>query len=140
MALYIAGVCGVAYGLRQIIEAQSTAGAPIERVMISGGAGRLDLVRQLISDAISMPVAATDAKEPVLLGAAILRSVAAGMFHDVPTAMASMSRIGKIFYPAGGAVEKVHSARYRAFEQLQTLARQLRDGETEADEDDVRET
>ena len=39
VALYIAGLCGIGYGLRQIIETQAAAGAPIERVVISGGAG-----------------------------------------------------------------------------------------------------
>src|ERR1700712_1340473 len=80
VALYIAGICSIGYGLRQIIEAQATAGAPIERVVISGGAGRLDLVRQLLADTTGKPVLATQAEEPVLLGAAILGGVAGGSF------------------------------------------------------------
>ena len=128
IALYIAGVCGIAYGLRQIIEAQTAAGAPIDRIMISGGAGRLDLVRQLLADATGRPVLAIDAEEPVLLGAAMLGSVAAGAFGDVGTAMAVMSRIGQAFIPHGGATAMLHEARFRAFEQLQGLACQLRHG------------
>jgi D-ribulokinase len=128
IALYIAGVCGIAYGLRQIIEAQTAAGAPIERIMISGGAGRLDMVRQLLADATGKPVLAIDAEEPVLLGAAMLASVAAGVFADVGAAMAGMSRIGAAFTPNGGAVAALHQARFEAFEQLQGLARQLRHG------------
>jgi D-ribulokinase len=128
IALYIAGVCGIAYGLRQIIEAQTAAGAPIERIMISGGAGRLDLVRQLLADATGKPVLAIDAEEPVLLGAAMLAGVAAGAFADVGTAMAGMSRVGQAFTPNGGALAVLHQARFSAFEQLQGLARQLRHG------------
>ena len=126
IALYVAGVCGIAYGLRQIIDAQAAAGAPVERVVISGGAGRLDLVRQLIADAIGKPVLATAAQEPVLLGAAILGSVAAGAFGDVAAAMAAMTQPGKTFEPQPGALARLHQARFRAFEQLQSLARQLR--------------
>jgi len=128
VALYIAGVCSIGYGLRQIIEAQDAAGAPIERVMISGGAGRLDLVRQLLADATGKTVVATDAQEPVLLGAAMLGSVAAGGYADVASAMAGMSRVGKTYAPANGDIAAAHGARYAAFGKLQALARELRSG------------
>ena len=124
--LYIAGLCGIGYGLRQIIDAQATAGAPIERVVISGGAGRLDLVRQLLADATGKPVLATQAEEPVLLGAAILGGVASGLFDDVPSAMARMSQISKTYEPGQGAIAALHEARFRAFKQLQSLAREIR--------------
>ena len=126
VALYIAGLCGIAYGLRQIIEAQAQAGAPIERVVISGGAGRLDLVRQLLADATGKPVLATRSEEPVLLGAAILGSVAAGLFADVQSAMRSMSQVRTIYQPVQGALAALHESRFRAFIRLQSLAREIR--------------
>jgi D-ribulokinase len=126
VALYIAGICSIGYGLRQIIEAQAMAGAPIERVVISGGAGRLDLVRQLLADATGKPVLATQAEEPVLLGAAILGGVAGGLFDDVRSAMARMSQIGRIYESDTGDIAALHEARYRAFRQLQTVAREIR--------------
>jgi D-ribulokinase len=129
LALYVAGLCGIGYGLRQIIETQAEAGAPIEQVIISGGAGRLDLVRQLLADATGKRVLATRAEEPVLLGAAMLGAVAAGRFADVPSAMAAMSQIGREYAPAGGRIEARHAARYLAFSRLQTLAREIRDAE-----------
>jgi D-ribulokinase len=127
VALYIAGLCGIGYGLRQIIEAQAEAGAPIEQVVISGGAGRLDLVRQLLADATGKPVLATRADEPVLVGAAILGAVAAGRFADMPTAMAAMSQIGRTYTPAGGQIATLHAARYRAFTRLQSVVREIRE-------------
>ena len=125
-ALYIAGICSIGYGLRQIIEVQAAAGAPIERVVISGGAGRLDLVRQLLADATGKPVLAIQAEEPVLLGAAMLGGVAGGQFDDVRTAMARMSQISKTYEPATGDVAARHEARFRAFKQLQNVAREIR--------------
>jgi D-ribulokinase len=127
VALYVAGLCGIAYGLRQIVEAQAAKGIAIDRIMISGGAGRPDLVRQLLADATGKPVLANQAEEPVLLGAAILGSVAAGAYPDVGAAMAGMSRIGTRYAPQGGTISAVHQARFAAFEQLQRLAAQLRD-------------
>ena len=126
VALYIAGVCSIGYGLRQIVEAQAQAGAPIERVVISGGAGRLDLVRQLLADATGRPVLATHAEEPVLLGAAMLAGVAGGRFADVRSAMGSMSRISKTYEPTGGDIAALHETRYRAFRRLQEVAREIR--------------
>jgi D-ribulokinase len=126
IALYVAGLCGIGYGLRQIIDAQARAGAPIARVVISGGAGRGDLVRQLLADVTGKPVLATQAEEPVLLGAAILGAVGAGLFQDVPSAMAKMSHIGRTYEPATGAIAALHETRFSAFKQLQSLARQIR--------------
>ncbi|HMC46471.1 MAG TPA: FGGY-family carbohydrate kinase, partial [Caballeronia sp.] len=126
VALYIAGICSIGYGLRQIIEAQAIAGAPIERVVISGGAGRLDLVRQLLADATGKPVLATQAEEPVLLGAAMLGSVAGGLFDDVRSAMTKMSHISKTYEPDAGDIAALHEARFRAFKQLQSVAREIR--------------
>jgi D-ribulokinase len=126
VALYVAGICGIACGLRQIVEAQATAGAPIETIAISGGAGRSDLIRQLIADATGKPVMAVDAEEPVLLGAAMLGAVAGGVYGEVETAMAMMSRVGRRYPPQAGAVAEAHRMRYDAFKQCQALARQLR--------------
>jgi D-ribulokinase len=131
VALYIAGLCGIGYGLRQIIEAQAQAGAPVDQVVISGGAGRLDLVRQLLADATGKPVLATQAEEPVLLGAAMLGAVAGGCFADVPSAMAAMSRIGRSYPPVGGRIAALHAVRLAAFVRLQSVAREIRDAERE---------
>jgi D-ribulokinase len=126
VALYVAGICSIGYGLRQIIEAQAIAGAPIEQLVISGGAGQLDLIRQLLADATGKVLLATAAKEPVLLGAAMLGGVASGLFKNVRSAMTSMSSISKTFEPAKDDITDLHDARFRAFKQLQTVAKDIR--------------
>lgn len=125
VALYIAGLCGIGYGLRQIIAAQADRGAPIQRIMISGGAGQQDLVRQLLADATGVPVIATQAEEPVLLGAAILGGVAGGDFADMIEAMAKMSSPKVTYQPAGGEIEKIHNKRFTGFKKLQSVAREI---------------
>ncbi|QRI66510.1 FGGY-family carbohydrate kinase (plasmid) [Shinella sp. PSBB067] len=126
VALYVAGLCGIGYGLKQIIDAQAAAGAPVEKIVISGGAGQLDLVRQLLADATGKPLLATGSEEPVLLGAAILGSVAGKAFADVRPAMAALSATDRTYLPAGGETATLHAARYDAFKQLQDLARKIR--------------
>ena len=126
VSLYVAGLCGIGYGLRQIIDAQAAAGAPIGRIVISGGAGQLDFVRQLLADATGTPLLATRAEEPVLLGAAVLGSVAGGAFPDMRSAMAALSAADRTYLPAGDRTAALHARRYDAFTSLQSLARQIR--------------
>ncbi|OCJ07991.1 ribulokinase [Rhizobium sp. AC44/96] len=127
VALYVAGVCGIGYGLKQIIETQATAGAHIEQVVISGGAGQHDFVRQILTDACGKPVVAPTSDEPVLLGSAILGAVAAGAFSDVGSAMSSLSGAAGTHTPVGGALAEIHNKRYEAFNDLQAACRRIRD-------------
>ncbi len=123
LSLYVAGLCGIGYGLRQIIEAQCDAGAPVRRIVISGGAGRSALIRQVLADATGLDVAAPETAEPVLLGSALLGAVAAGRFFDIPQAMAAMTRCSASYAPAGGEVAGLHLQRYEIFKALQQVAR-----------------
>lgn len=127
VALYIAGVASVGYGLRQIIETQDASGAKIDQIVISGGAGQHDFVRQLLADATGKPVLAPKADEPVLLGSAIVGAVASKSFGDMQEAMQSLSAIGKTYHPAGADIADLHSRRYEIFKELQAVARTIRD-------------
>ena len=90
--------------------------------MISGGAGQSDLIRQLLADGTGLPVLASEAAEPVLLGAAILGAVAAGAHSDMPAAMAAMSRPGRQYRPDPRAAA-LHAARFATFRALQSALR-----------------
>lgn len=124
-ALYIAGISSIGYGLRQIIETQNRAGAPVQRIVISGGAGQSDLIRQLLADAVNLPVATVIATEPVLLGSAILGAVAAGEFANLPEAMEAMSHASTEYSSAGALIRATHDRRYSAFCKLQEVGRSL---------------
>ncbi|PDT31064.1 ribulokinase [Rhizobium sp. L9] len=126
VSLYVAGLCGIGYGLRQIIETQAEAGVTVDNIVISGGAGQHDFVRQVLADASGKPVVATKAEEPVLLGAAILGAVAGRQFADVGEAMSELTKVEKRFQPSEGEISDLHRKRYEAFKELQTLARKLR--------------
>lgn len=123
VALYVAGLSGIGYGLRQIIEVQSRHGAPVERVIISGGAGQDDLVRQLLADTSGLPVVSTEAAEPVLLGAALLGALASKRYDTMPAAMAAMTRSAEVFPPAKGDLARIHERRFGVFTALQSAAR-----------------
>ena len=124
--LYVAGVCGLGYGLRQIIDAQRAKGVDVDTIVISGGAGQSDLVRQLLADTTGVRVAAPKSGEPVLLGSAMLAAVASGHYPTLGDAMASMSAMGAIFEPGAAGLQEWHTRRYTAFQLLQETGRRLR--------------
>ncbi|RUV94888.1 MULTISPECIES: FGGY-family carbohydrate kinase [unclassified Mesorhizobium] len=121
VALYVAGLCGLGYGARQILAAMHGRGINIDTIAISGGAGQSPLVRQLIADSTGKVVYAPTSPEPVLLGSAMLGAVAAGRYFNLPAAMAAMSEVGEVYSP-NAALAACHDRRFAAFERLQAAA------------------
>ena len=48
--LYVAGLCGLAYGLADIVRKLERSGYEFDSIVVSGGAARSALVRQIIAD------------------------------------------------------------------------------------------
>ncbi|MEP6567996.1 MAG: FGGY-family carbohydrate kinase, partial [Mesorhizobium sp.] len=126
VALYVAGLCGLGYGVRQIVAAMAEKNIAIDTIVVSGGAAQSELVRQLLADTTGLTVAGSTSPEPVLLGSAMLGAVAAKIYPDVISAMTGMSRIGEIYRPAGETLKAWHDKRFTAFELLQQAGRAIR--------------
>lgn len=126
VALYVAGLCGIGYGLRQIIEAQHQQGVKTDKIVISGGAGQHPLVRQLLADACDLPIITTKCSEPVLLGSAILGAVAGNVASTVPEAMKLMTKLDRQFEPQE-SYRQTHLARYESYKLLQQTVKAMRD-------------
>jgi len=121
VALYIAGLCGIGYGLRQIVDAQHAEGIKTDSIVISGGAGRHTLVRQILADACELPVILTTCSEPVLLGAAILGAVAAGITPSLVSAMQQFTHKEQT-YSVSNTYRGTHKRRYESYQRLQQTA------------------
>jgi len=125
--LYVAGLCGLGCGAAQILRALAASGYELTSIVISGGASRSALVRQITADATGLDVVVPETAEPVLLGAAMLGAIAAGAFPDLSAAMAAMARDGGTIRPAGGRIAAFHAAKRMVFEELQSLDRGSRE-------------
>lgn len=125
LALYLAGLCGLGYGARQIVRAQQDKGISIDTIVVSGGAAQSRLVRQVLADTTGLTVAASASSEPVLLGSAMLGSVASGDHTNVSQAMEAMSALGEIHQP-DAALANWNVKRFAAFEALQEVGRSIR--------------
>jgi D-ribulokinase len=121
---YVAALLGVAYGARHILSALSLAGVPTARIVISGGAAKSALVRQLLADATGLPVARPRSDEPVLLGAAMLGAVAAGKKATVTDARKDMVFLEDSVHPAVG-MTPFHQWKFKAYRTLQDAERSL---------------
>ncbi|MDA9438559.1 ribulokinase [Bradyrhizobium sp. CCBAU 51745] len=127
LALYLAGLCGLGYGARQIVRAQQDKGIAIDTIVVSGGAAQSRLVRQVLADTTGLTVAASASPEPVLLGSAMLGAVASGDHVSVAEAMEVMSALGEIHTPHA-ALAGWNEKRFAAFEALQQVGRSIRAG------------
>ena len=133
--LFVAGLCGLAYGLTDVIDAFRSNGVNSDLIVIGGGAGRSALVRQIMADTTGLAVAVPDTPEPVLLGAAMLGAVAANAHRSIGEAMAAMSAISGLSDPTASPIADFHRAKrlvhrlMREFDQASRSAMRERDNE-----------
>ncbi len=125
--LYVAGLSGLAYGLADIVGKLERSAYEFDTIIVSGGAARSRLVRQIIADVCGKPVESPETLEPVLLGSAMVGAVAAGK-QTMTSAMSSMSTLATgAAAPAGGAIAAFHARKRRAYEMLRRTEREIRE-------------
>jgi D-ribulokinase len=123
---FVAGLCGLAYGLADVVDVMRTHHIPCRMMVISGGASRSALVRQIMADTTGVPVALPSTAEPVLLGAAMLGAVAGRAFPTLHAAIKSMSRLGPLTRPSTVAMADFHTAKRKVHALLREVDRESR--------------
>src|SRR6266849_22358 len=131
--LFMAGLCGLAYGLADVVDAFRGHGIDSDLMVIAGGAGRSSLVRQIMADTTGLSVAVPETQEPVLLGGAMLGAVAGGRYASIGEAMAAMSAIGCLSEPTAPAISGFHRTKRRIHESMRRLDRDSREAMREVD-------
>jgi D-ribulokinase len=125
--MFVAGLCGLAYGLADVVDAFRSHGVDSDLMVIGGGAGRSSLVRQIMADTTGLTVAVPETQEPVLLGAAMLGAVAGSSYGSIGEAMASMSAIGCLSEPAVPGMADFHRTKRQVHGLMRKLDRESRD-------------
>jgi D-ribulokinase len=125
--VFVAGLCGLAYGLADVVEAFRSHGVDSDLMVISGGAGRSSLVRQIMADTTGLTVAVPETQEPVLLGAAMLGAVAGNAYGSIGEAMASMSAIGCLSEKTAPGMADFHRTKRQVHGLMRKLDRESRD-------------
>jgi D-ribulokinase len=124
--LFVAGLCGLAYGLADVVEAFRSHGVDSDLLVASGGAGRSSLVRQIMADTTGLTVAVPETQEPVLLGAAMLGAVAGRSCGSLGEAMASMSAIGRLTEATAPVMADFHRTKRRVHGLMRRLDQESR--------------
>lgn len=124
--LFVAGLCGLAYGLADVVDVMRARGISCEMMVMSGGASRSALVRQIMADTTGLTIALPATPEPVLLGAAMLGAVAGKACPSLRDAMATMSGIGELTRPSSPDMAGFHAAKRRVYALMQTVDRESR--------------
>jgi D-ribulokinase len=119
--LFVAGLCGLAYGLADVVDAFRMHGVDSDLMVIGGGAGRSALVRQIMADTTGLTVVVPETQEPVLLGAAMLGAVAGSAYGSIGEAMAAMSAIGCSSEPTAPAIATFHRTKRRVHGLMRKL-------------------
>jgi D-ribulokinase len=125
--LFVAGLCGLAYGLADVVDVFRSHGVDSNLMVIGGGAGRSSLVRQIMADTTGLTVALPETQEPVLLGAAMLGAVAGSRYGSIGEAMASMSAIGWLSEPTAPGMAEFHRSKRQVHGLMRRLDRESRD-------------
>lgn len=119
MALhYLATIQAIALGTRHIIETMNQSGYSIDTIMASGGGTKNPIFVQEHANATGCAMLLPEESEAMLLGSAMMGTVAAGVFDTLPEAMNAMSRIGKTVTPQTNKIKSYYDRKYRVFHEL----------------------
>ncbi len=115
---YLATIQAVAYGTRHILEALNQKGYAINTLFICGGGTKNRVFMREHADITGCTLILPQEPEAVLLGGAVLGSVAAGTHNTVLAAMNAMNAVGKSIKPTQGATARYHQAKYQIFQRM----------------------
>lgn len=117
--LYLAAIQAVAYGTRHIIEEMNKTGYAIDQISATGGGTKNELFLNQHADICGCKIILPKESEAVLLGSAVLASVAAGTYSSVKEAMSSMNHQGEVIKPnENNLVIEYHNSKYRIFHKM----------------------
>ncbi|ROR07878.1 FGGY-family carbohydrate kinase [Erwinia sp. JUb26] len=119
MALqYLATIQAIALGTRHIVETMNQSGYSIDTIMASGGGTKNPIFVQEHANATSCTMLLAEESEAMLLGGAIMGTVAAGVYDTLPEAMNAMSRIGKTVTPQTNEIKRYYDRKYQVFREM----------------------
>lgn len=130
--LYRSILEGLAFGLREGAErTERRSKVPITDLRVAGGGSQSDAAMQLTADIFGLPATRPHVYEASGLGAAINVAVALGLHQDFPTAVAEMTRAGRVFEP-DPENQRLYDALYREvylkmYDRLKPLYRKIQD-------------
>ncbi|CAJ0961955.1 unnamed protein product, partial [Mesorhabditis belari] len=117
LKLYLATVQSIALGHRHIIEEMNRNGYSIKEIIVTGGGAKNALYLQEIANATKCVVLLCENSEAMILGSAILASVAANFCTNLEMAMKKMTKISKTIQP-NEKLESFYDKKFAVFLEM----------------------
>lgn len=107
---------GIAFEMRDVLEAQAKAGVEVRSVRLVGGAAKSPIWCQLLADVFERPVELLQTSETGCLGAALYAGTAVGVYPDVAAAVDQAVTVTETYQPDPTAALQYEKAfrRYQA--------------------------
>jgi D-ribulokinase len=121
---YGATIHALAYGTREIIEAMNAEGYAIDQIYMCGGHLKNKRFIQDHATITGCQVIIPEEPEAVLLGSAILATVAAGTYQNIFQAMQNMCRSDKIIEPED-STKSYHDVRYGFYKEMADFQKKI---------------
>jgi xylulokinase len=107
---------GIAFEMRDVLEAQAAAGVEVSSVRLVGGAAKSPMWCQLLADVFDRPIERLQTSETGCLGAALYAGTAVGVYPDIATAADQAVSVTETYEPDDSAAPAYEKAfrRYQA--------------------------
>ncbi len=108
---------GVAFGLRDSLEAAREAGIAVERSKICGGGAKSPLWKKIIANVMNLKLDIIASEEGPGYGGALLAAVGCSEYPDVETAAKTVVKVTEVIEPDPELTKK-YEEKYRKFKEL----------------------
>lgn len=108
---------GVAFGLRDSLEAARKAGIVVERSKICGGGAKSPLWKKIIANVMNLKLDIIASEEGPGYGGALLAAVGCGEYPDVETAAKTVVKVTEVVEPDPELTAK-YEEKYRKFKEI----------------------
>ncbi len=115
---------GVAFAIRDSVEAARALGIDIPRSMICGGGSRSALWTKIMANVLGIPLDMPETEQGPGYGGAMLAMVACGEYISVAEAARRLVHVRSTVIP-DAALSALYDARYRQFREIYPACRQL---------------
>jgi L-ribulokinase len=116
--VYRALLEATAFGTRVIVEAFEQSGVPVTELIVAGGLMKNELLMQIYSDVLRLPLGVIESAQGPALGSAIHAAVAAGAYPDVHTAARAMGKARRGVFTPDEERSRVYDALYAEYRTL----------------------
>ena len=115
---------GVAFALRDCIEAARANGLKIDRATVCGGGAHSTVWKKILANVLNLELCSLETEEGAAYGAAILAMTGCGVYHSVEEAATKLVNVKESVLP-NPALVKAYEDKYATFRKLYPALKEI---------------